>query len=262
MKTLYEILKNKSSDEGIKGLKIFYDTLVYSLKYKSGTNFFDVVIIQKINFDYEKNIIIKDKNPLIINFGDTENSSPFLTNGNCYIDCFLDRKTFIIRFVGLQQTCNNRSIPIVYEYKINNHKLEKKFPLDSDVSNFNGLPNYSFKSGTTPIAKIFDRSLFIAFQTNDEDFNYINRLEIDVKNEDYELKDYEITKYDSNYYFELDSVNNDTLFFKYDVFGNNYRGVFNKFGPDESVEDPLLLSLDDDETLLALDSPIVLRLDV
>jgi len=259
MNTLYELLTTQYSDQGLKNIKVYYDSLFLILKYKSGSSYYDVVVVEKIDFDYSKGTINKHKNLLSINFGDTENSSPFSCNGTCFIDSFLNRKKKTVILTGLKKTCNERFIPVIYEYDINHHETKLLYPSLDDEENFDTLSLEDFKTTEFPICRYIDDKLFYVFQTKDSDFNYVHKITYDFSRKLPVLEDYEKTKYETHLDLSFSNAETDILNFKY----NDYHGVVSKYATDESVEDYLLLSLDDGfDSILSLDGVSVLGLDL
>lgn len=224
MNTLAEILSNSYSDQGIQNLEVFYDSYLFNLKIKESTGYYNILLIEKFQFDYDNEKITRIKSPLTLNFGDTGTSNPFYSNGNTFIKAILDGKTKNVYLVGLRTMQNGNTIPVVYIYDLNIHELKNIFPKQSDITNFNNFNNFSFKTDNLPIANIVDSDLHIVFQTEDGSYNYINALQFRLKSEECELKKYDMVKYDISKNVQFTDVNNSFLTYKID----DYHGVLKR----------------------------------
>jgi hypothetical protein len=224
MNTLAEILNNSYLDQGIQDLDIFYDSLVFNLKIKNSPNNYNIILIEKIQFDYTTERINRIKNSITINFGDTGIDSPYYSNGNSFIKGILNKQRKNIYLIGVRRMQNGNTIPVVYLYDINQHKVQNIFPKQKDIDNFNNFNNFNFKNNNLPICNIIDDKLYIVFQTEDGSYNYINSITLSLKSEECELISYDIVKYDIAENIQLTNINEDILNYKI----NGYHGVLKR----------------------------------
>jgi len=258
MNSLYQILTQQYSNQGIQDLDVFYDSYIFNLKIKDSSSNYNVLLIEKVQFDYQKESIQRIKNGITLNFGDTGTDTPYYSNGNCFIKGILNKQTKSVYLIGTRSMQNGNTIPVVYLYDLNAHEVKNIFPKQSDIDNFNSFDNYTFKSDNLPICNILDDKLYILFQTQDGFFNYINVLVFRLKGEKCELISYEITKYDYNKNIQFTNINQDFLNYKI----GNYSGVLKRTGVDAYVIPAVGLLLDDDVTELGLDSSVTLGIDL
>lgn len=258
MNSLYQILTQQYSNQGIQDLDVFYDSYIFNLKIKDSSSNYNILLIEKVQFDYGDGNISRIKNPLTLNFGDTETDTPYFSNGNSFIKAILNKKTKTVYLIGIRKMQNGNTIPVVYLYDINQHQLQNIFPKSSDIDNFNGFSNFSFKSDNLPICNIIDDKLYVVFQTQDGSYNYVNSLVFRLKSENCELISYEITKYDFSKNIQFTNINEDFLNYKI----GNYNGVLKRTNVDAYVIPAVGLLLDDDITELALDSSVTLGVDL
>ena len=224
MNTLGEILSNSYADQGIQNLDVFYDSYIFNLKIKESPNNYNIILIEKFQFDYEKESINRIKNPLTLNFGDTGTDDPYYSNGNCFVKAILEKKTKKVYLIGVRQMQNGNTIPAVYLYDINLHEIKNIFPKQKDIDNFNSFSNYNFKTDNLPICNIVDDKLYIVFQTEDGSYNYINSLVFKLKSEECELSSYDIVKYDISQNIQFTDINENFLTYKID----DYHGVLKR----------------------------------
>jgi hypothetical protein len=200
MHSLSSALTGTSSTQGIKKFDIFYDSLFINLKVADldDGGFYEYLIIEKFDFDYNINAISSDKN-YIIALGNTVYSSANATIGNGLINNILldDRKEVLI--CALSSISNSVSgaplsgaslMPIVFRYNINTSTLNKIYPNNTTTENWSTFVMGNFLSGQTPLA-LFDvktDTLHYLFKTtvaqsgsafnivNDISFNYQQTL--------------------------------------------------------------------------------------
>lgn len=224
MNTLAEILSNSYNDQGIQNLDVVYDSYFFNLKIKDSTNNNNILLIEKISFDYDDAKIVRSKNPILISFGNSGIDTPFYSNGNCFIKPILDKINKKVYLIGLRSMSNGNTIPVVYLYDLNAHEYKNIFPTSEDLTNFGGFVNYSFKTDNLPVCNIINDRLYLVFQTTDGTFNYINSLEFRLKSETCTLIDYDMTKYDDQFNIQFLDVNNEFMTYKY----GNYHGVLER----------------------------------
>lgn len=224
MNTLAEILEYSYVNQGIQNLEVFYDSLLFNLKIKNNSSNYNILLIEKIQFDYQKEDITRIKNPLILNFGDTGIDNPYYSNGNSFIKGILNRQTKNVYLIGTRTMQNGNTIPVVYLYDINLHEVQTVFPKQKDIINFNSFSNYSFKNDNLPICNIKNSKLYIVFQTNDGTYNYINSLSFRLKSEICELETYESIKYSDTYNIQFIHVDDRVLTYKI----NDYYGTIKR----------------------------------
>lgn len=258
MNTLAQILTNQYSDQGIQDLNVFYDSYFFNLKIKNNTEYNNVLLIEKLGFDYSSGSINQIKSGITINFGDTEQSNPFYSGGNCLIKSFLIEGKKTILIVGLKKMVSGNTIPIIYLYDINKHSIESVFPKQSDIDNFNSFNNYTFKNDNLPIANLIKDKLYILFQTENGSINYLNSLIFKVVNDSCELTNYEMVQYSNSFNIQFTNINESFLNYRL----NDFLGILKRTSIDSGILLSEGLSLDDSNTILALDSLQVLGLDL
>ena len=246
MNTLSQILTQQYSDQGIQDLEIFYDSYFFNLKIKNNLEYNNVLLIEKLGFDYSSGVINRLKSGITVNFGDSEESIPFYSKGNCFIKSILIEGKKQVLIVGLKKMINGNTIPIIYLYDINKHSVESIFPKQSDINNFNSFSNYTFKNDNLPIVNLVNDKLYMIYQTEQGTFNYINSLIFKLKNDSCKLIHYEITEYSNVYNIQFTNVNESLLNYKL----GNYNGILKR----TNVYSVAQLLLDDDETFLSLDN--------
>lgn len=148
MSSIYSALtaSSLSDSQGLKTVKVFYDTLTVNLKTEKK----DILLIEKLNFDYDANAVSLENNGYVIVFGDSGSYLPNKSTGNQYVDTVLLEKEKRLLICGLSAMNTNVShpvlsgnayIPIVYDYTIDTHKLQKIYPaVSADIVAWNSLP--------------------------------------------------------------------------------------------------------------------------
>jgi len=259
MNTLAEILEYSYNNQGIQDLNIFYDSFIFNLKIKDSSNNYNILLIEKVQFDYENENIQRIKSPLTLNFGDTGTETPYYSNGNSFIKAILNKQKKNVYLIGTRIMQNGNTIPVVYLYDINNHELKNIFPKQKDINNFNSFTNYNFKTNNLAICNIKNNKLYMVFQTNDGTYNYINSLSFRIKSEVCELETYESIKYSNSYNIQFVHVDDLVLTYKInDYYGTIKRNTITSYFQEDLYEG---LALDDSSTFLGLDGIEVLGLD-
>jgi hypothetical protein len=258
MNTLAEILSNAYSDQGIQDLEVFYDSYFFNLKIKNNLEYNNVLLIEKLGFDYSSGDIKQLKSGITVNFGDSEESIPFYSKGNCFVKSILLEGKKQVLIVGLKQMTNGNTIPIIYLYDINKHSVESIFPKQSDINNFNSFNNYSFKNNNLPIVNLIDDKLYMIYQTEQGSFNYMNSLIFKIKNDSCELTNYEIVEYSNVYNIQFTNINESFLNYKLD----NYNGILKRAEVYSATEILNEILLDDNVSALTLDSSDILGIDL
>jgi hypothetical protein len=258
MNTLAQILTQQYSNQGIQDLEVFYDSYFFNLKIKNNLEYNNVLLIEKLGFDYSSGVINQLKSGITVNFGDSEESTPFYSNGNCFIKSILIEGKKQVLIVGLKKMTSGNTIPIIYLYDINKHSVESIFPKQSDIDNFNSFNNYTFKNDNLPIANLINDKLYIIFQTENGSFNYLNSLIFKLKNDSCELISYEMVQYSNVFNIQFTNVNESFLNYKL----NDFLGILKRTSIDAELLVSEGLSLDNDSDVLALDSLQVLSLDL
>lgn len=258
MNTISEILKNQYSNQGIQDLSVFYDSYVFNLKIKNASQNYNFILIEKFSFDYISETIEREKNGILVNFGNTSSDIAFKSTGNCYLNSFLNSKNKTIFLVGLRTMTNGNSIPIIYNYDINQHVIKPVFPKTSDVDQFKSFDNHTFKTNSVPFVKYENSKIYVLFQTSNSSYNYINKLIFDASDNSADLESYEIFQYPKTFDIDFTNFNDTDLYYKY----KNYHGILHKLISEEdnitgtviALDDFIgLLSFDDNNTVLGLD---------
>lgn len=256
MNTISEILTNQYADQGIQDVQVFFDSYIFNLKVKNGSEYSNIVLIEKISFDYSTETIERLKNPIVVNFGNTGTSIPNFSNGNCFLNAFKNAEDNMIILIGLKQMNNGNTIPIIYLYNINRHSIKPVFPTASDVAQFNSFSNFTFKQDAIPSVVFRDKTLRIAFQSEDATFKYLNVITLNRVSETFVLDNYEIFKYETPT-VDFINIGEGQLHFQLGA----YHGILEKLADGETNPDPTIFSIDDTFSVLSFDSPSVLRLD-
>lgn len=252
MDTLANILTNSYANQGVQDLKVFFDSFFFNLKVKDNTKNYNIVLIEKTAFDFSTEIIEKKKNGLTVNFGDTGSDEPYKTNGNYYIDSFLDSRYKTVLLVGTRKMTNGNIIPLVYLYDVNLHTVKAVFPKNEDITQFNSFSNYSFDNTSRPVAKLVKNKLYIAFITKSAQHSFINKITFTVYKDKVEQTEYEVYKYDISKSIKLNEILDSSIHF---TFGD-YKNVFKKLKNDEFNYDPLLFTLSGYTQIFALDDGV------
>lgn len=256
MNTLAQILTQQYSNQGIQDLEVFYDSYFFNLKIKNDTEYNNVLLIEKLGFDYSSGDINPLKSGITVNFGDSEESIPFYSKGNCFVKSILIEGKKQVLIVGLKQMTNGNTIPIIYIYDINKHSVESIFPKQSDIDNFNSFNNYTFKNDNLPIVNLINDKLYMIYQTEQGSFNYINSLIFKLKNDSCKLIHYEIVMYSNVFDIQFTNVNESFLNYKLD----NYNGILKRTTIDSAILNQLFL--DDSDSFLTLDNSEILGIDL
>jgi hypothetical protein len=256
MNTLAQILTQQYSNQGIQDLDVFYDSYFFNLKIKNSLEYNNVLLIEKLGFDYSSESINQLKSGITVNFGDSEESTPFYSKGNCFIKSILLEGRKQVLVVGLKKMINGNTIPIIYLYDINKHSIESIFPKQSDIDNFNSFSNYTFKNDNLPIVNLINDKLYIIFQTEHDSFNYINSLIFKLNNDSCKLLNYEIVQYSNVFNIQFTNVNESFLNYKLD----NYNGILKRTATDSAVLNQIFL--DDSNSFLILDNSEILGIDL
>lgn len=249
MNTLSEILTQSYTNQGVQDLKVFFDSLFFNLKIHSESKYYNIVLIEKTSFDYATETIEKIKSGLTVNFGDTGSPDPYKTTGNYYINSFLDSRYKNVLLVGTRKMANNNTIPVIFSYNINSHSVKTLFPKQEDITEFNSFSNYTFKTDSIPVAKFSKNKLYIAFQTENNDFAFINKMVFTVYKDKVKLTSYDVYKYDKTKNINLNDILDETISYSF----KNYKGIFTKLPDDEFNYDPHIFSFSDFSEIFALD---------
>jgi len=258
MNTLAEILSNAYSDQGIQDLEVFYDSYFFNLKVKDSSSNYNILLIEKFQFDYEKETIQRIKSGITLNFGDTGTDTPYYSNGNTFIKAILNNQNKSVYLIGTRTMQNGNTIPVIYLYDLNVHEVKNIFPKQSDIDNFNSFSNFTFKNNNLPITNLINDKLYIVFQTEDGSINYLNSLIFKINNDVCELISYEIVQYSNTFNIQFTNVNESFLNYKL----NDFSGILKRTNIDTGISVVDGLSLDDNITVLSLDSLVVLGLDL
>lgn len=219
MSTLSEILKNPFTDQGIQGLDVFYDSYVFNLKVKRGALYENMVLIEKLSFDYQEELIRRDRNALIIHFGDSALAAPLRSTGNSFLGAFLDKRRKLVFLVGIRKMQSGNIIPVVYRYDINAHTTQPVFPGPADIAEFNQMPEPGvFLSVRMPRVTFKNSKLVIIYQKFADSVNYIHRITLDMKGATAKLEEYNVYRYDFSHNLEVLEFDDERLVFKYDQY--------------------------------------------
>lgn len=249
MNTISEILTNSYSNQGVQNFKIFLDSYFFNLKVNKDSKYYNLILIEKTEFDYNTETIEKKKSGLTVNFGDSGNSDPFKTTGNYYIDSFLDTRYKTVLLVGTRKMSNGNTIPLIYIYDINKHSVNPVFPKSKDVTEFNSFSNYSFQENTLPVAKFSKNKLYIAFVTETGNDAYINKFTFSVSKDKVGLSNYEVYKYMKSKNIKLNEILDSSIHFSF----GDYKNVFKKLKTEEFNYDPFVFTFSDYSQIFALD---------
>lgn len=131
---MFNISDALSSNTGLQNIEVFYDSLFFNLKVFDPDVVEDknLLLIQKVNFDFDQNTFLPIGKYHLIDFGDTFSESPQVTKtGNILLkNIFLEKEKEVL-ICGLSSTC-----PLIYNYNLNDNSIKKIFPVDDlDWSN-------------------------------------------------------------------------------------------------------------------------------
>ena len=172
---MHTIIQSLTSN-GIQNMEVFFDTLVLNIKAEDYPQYFNYILIDRINFDYDTASIVPNGKEFLISFGDTEHSGPFLHTGTSHIDNVLLEKEKRILICGLSAT-----MPIVYDYSINDNTLSQVYPTTDTLLQWGNLNLGDYNSR--------QRTL-IAYNRETNILNYVIPT---IKDGGYVLNDVEIT---------------------------------------------------------------------
>lgn len=142
------------SSQGIQNINIFYNTLFLNMKtFDSDTNkYYNYLLIEKVNFDYTTSQYLVNNKNYIINFGNTNSQLPFSTStGNCLVDNILLEKEKVVLVCGLSSLDNEKYIPTVFKYDINNNSLLRIYPKTNDIDQWKSIQLGTFLSAQNPL---------------------------------------------------------------------------------------------------------------
>jgi hypothetical protein len=222
MYNIYDTVFSNGNTEGLQNFDIFYDTAFFNIKADDEGKFVNLLLIEKIHLDYDTGMLDSPQNGIIINFGDTEIPQPIYSTGNTLVNCLLDSRNKMVYVTSLS-TITDRTIPIIYSYNINTHKINKEYPIHSDETDLLGFTNYQFASSQLPLATLTDSDLSIAFKTNDSTNDFINIMNFKVSENNTSLTSYKQLSSLQNDDFMLENITSDGLNYKID----NYHGYLN-----------------------------------
>jgi hypothetical protein len=167
-----------NAGEGVQDFKIFYDTLFLNTKIINDTEYLNILLIEPFKYNFENSSFSSGGEGILINFGNTFDSSPLKSNGNTVVDYLLDDPKKIVFIVGLS-SCPDYTIPIIYSYNLNTKSLIKTFPSETDITDWNGFNNYTFVSTQTPFIKK-GNGLTVGFKTLSAGQYYLNLIEFNT----------------------------------------------------------------------------------
>lgn len=186
MHSIYPALTSTDSSQGIKNINVFYDTMFINFKaYDADTlENIEYILIEKLKFDYNQNLIKSFSNGSIISFGDTRTALPFKSLGNTFIDNILleDSKTVLVCGlsattdtitvnVGSETVSGTSFVPIIYRYDINDDVLKKLYPQTNNLSCWSNVVLGNYVSGQTPL---------VSFNSDTNNINFIVKSQIQV----------------------------------------------------------------------------------
>lgn len=172
MHSIYTALLSSGtlSTQGIKGMKVFYDSLFLNFKVPDefSEEVLDYLLIEKLEFNYETGRMETAERDYLISFGNSGFSEPHLSQGNCYADSVLDEKNKNVVVVGIVKSDTNLSqvisgrtfsgdsyCPLIYFYDINNNALKKVYPLtNAQLDDWNNLVLGNFNISQTPLVSL------------------------------------------------------------------------------------------------------------
>lgn len=176
-----------------KSLDVFYDTIFHVQKL----NGHDILSIYKLDFDFDTEELNTKNIPYIIDFGDSGTSLPFTAISSCFIDNILidsEKAVFVCSLsavqTNIQQTINgqihtgNAYCPVIYRYDINAHDLQKIYPMNTDIAQWNTMLQGNLITTQQPLVSfdIDNSSLGIIFKTiRDVASQYSLRCYVDLE---------------------------------------------------------------------------------
>jgi len=194
MYNIYDSIFNNSG-EGIQDIKIFYDSIFLNTKVLDSTSCFNILLIDKIGYEFSDGSFSNNNRSIIMNFGDTGYSEPFLSNGNTVVDFVLDPKDKSVLIISLQKEASY-IIPNIHKYNLNGHSIKKIFPLENDNS-WDGFTNYDYDETQIPFIHhdITNGLLRVFFVTKNGGTNMLNIITFYIRNDSVETKSYEMLSY-------------------------------------------------------------------
>lgn len=182
-----------------KGIDVFYDTVFHVQKLDGH----DVLSIYKLDFDFSTEELNTKNIPFTVDFGDSGTSAPNTATLNCFVDnLLLDNEKAVLVCglssvqLNLSQTINgdihvgNAYCPVIYRYDINDHLLQKVYPMNDDIIQWSTMlqgnlidiqpPLTSFDPENNALGFIFKTIRTVASSYNlrsyiDLDFTYLSR---------------------------------------------------------------------------------------
>ena len=253
MSTLSEILKSPFEDQGIQNLDVFYDSFIFNLKVKRGALYENMVLIEKLSFDYQEEIIKRDKNALVINFGDSGLAAPLMSIGNSFLGAFLDKRRKLVFLVGIRRMQSGNIIPVVYRYEINTHTTQPVFPGTDDIAEFNTMQDPGvFFSDKLPRVSFKNSKIVIIYQKYVDLVGYIHRITLDVRGNTAKLEEYKVYRYDRTHNLNVLELDDERMVFQYD----QYYGVSVPTGEDDLINlGEVITSLSVDPVAKAVQKP-------
>jgi len=246
--TLSDILNTSYLTQGIQNMEAFYDSYIFDLKVQNNSEYHNIVLIEKLEFDYSAETIDRIKNSLSVNFGNTGVSSPLKSNGTGFLGTHLDKKNKKVLLIGTKTMTSGNIIPIVYSYDINKHSVVPIFPKTEDIAQFNSMTSRgTIVTDTIPILRFAGPYIFVCFQTNISGWKYVHKIILKFYNQKIKLHDYEIHRYDQIHSLDITDAGTNYLGFKF----GEYYGFLDKRVA--AIDIPGLY-LDDDNLILALDN--------
>ncbi len=172
MHSIYTALLSSGSlsTQGIKGMKVFYDSLFLNFKVPDefSEDITDYLLIEKLEFNYDTGLMEVAERDYLISFGNSGFAQPHLSQGNCYGDSVLDEKNKNVVVVGLLRSDTNlvqvmsgrtftgdSYCPLIYFYDINNNALKKVYPTtQQQIDDWNNIPLGNFNISQTPLVSL------------------------------------------------------------------------------------------------------------
>jgi len=230
-------------------MEIFYDSYIFDLKIQNNLEYNNIILIEKLEFDYSAETIARIKNSLSINFGNTGFSSPLKSNGNSFLGSYLDKKFKKVLLIGTKVMTSGNIIPIIYSYDINQHLVSSVFPKTEDITQFSSMTNRgTLIPNTVPVVRFSGSYIFVCFQTKTTGMKYIHKIILKYHNQKIQLYNYEIYNYDPTH--SLDVVDTDVNYLGF-KFGE-YYGFLDKRV--EALTNIPGLYLDNSNLILTLDN--------
>lgn len=264
MNTLSDILNKSYSNQGIQNMEVFFDSYFFNLKIKNNSEYNNIILIEKLEFDYSKETINRIKNHISVNFGNTGFPNSSKSNGNGFLGSYLDKKLKKVLLIGTKVMRSGNIIPVIYSYDINKHSVAPIFPKPTDVTQFNSLFKQgtfipTFASNTHPIIRFSDSLIFIGFQTEFAGIRFIHKITLKYYSGKIILQNYETYEYDGTDILEIADATTNSLLVK---IGNYYTFLDKSVNGEEAeafcLDDNFnFLTFDDSYNILSLGSKII-----